>query len=235
MAVCVLLPAAVEAVRPLDTEDTGVLEPGSSEVETSLDLARRHAESTFGTHVVVSHGVLPHLEARVETGVAALDRPGHGASAGPADSLIGFKFRLRDDSTRGPGVLLAAAVSLPTGDEDRGLGDGDPAVLALIALSHALGPVTLTANAGYVWSVAGRAGDTVLAALAAEYRLGAGWTLVGELVGTLGVGEQPDRLVSRVGAAWQVNPHIRLDAAAATAIGRGSDDLLVTVGATFRF
>ena len=230
-----LLPAAVEAVRPLDTEDTGVLEPGTSEIETSFDLAHRRAESTFGSHVVVSLGVLPHLEARIETGVAAIDRPSQSASAGPGDSLIGFKYRLRDDSTGAPAVLLAIAASLPTGDEDRGLGDGDPAVLALIAVSHVLGPVTLTANAGYVWSGAGRAGDTVLAALAAEHRLGAGWTLVGELVGVLGVGERPNHLVSRLGVAWQVNPHIRLDAAAATAIGRGSDDLIVTVGASFKF
>ena len=230
-----LLPAAVEGVRPLDTEDTGVLEPGTTEIETSLDLARRHDESTFGSHVVISHGVLPRLEARVETGVAAFERPGTDASAGAADSLVGFKYHLLDESTRTPAILLAAAVRLPTGDEDRQLGAGDTAVVALIALSRAWGPLTLTANAGYVWSVAGRAGDTVLAALAAECRLAARWTLVGELVGILGVGDQPNHVVSRLGAAWQVSPHVRLDGAAATAIGRGSYDLIVTLGATFRF
>ena len=131
-------------------------------------------------------------------------------------------------------MLLAAAVRLPTGDEDHRLGEGDTAVVALIALSRAWGPLTLTANAGYVWSVAGRAGDTVLAALAAEYRL-ARWTLVGELVGILGVGDQPNHVVSRLGAAWHVSRHVRLDGAAATAVGRGSHDLIVTLGATFRF
>ena len=230
-----LLPAAVEGVRPLDTEDTAVLEPGTTEIETSLDLARRHDESTIGSRLVVSHGVLPRLEARVETGVTAVDRPGTGASAGPGDSLFGFKYHLLDESTRAPAVLLAAAVRLPTGDEDRQLGAGDSAVVALIALSRAWGPLTLTANAGYVWSVAGRAGDTVLAALAGEYLVAAGWTLVGELVGILGLGDQPNHVVSRLGAAWQVSPHVRLDGAAATAIGRGSHDLIVTLGATFRF
>ncbi len=229
------MPAAVEAVRPLDTEDTEVLEPGTTEFETSLDLARRHSDSTFGSRMVVSHGVLPRLEARVEAGVAAVDRPGTGASAGAGDSLVGFKYRLLDESPRAPAVLLAAAVRLPTGDEDRQLGEGDTEVVALIALSRAWGPLTLTANAAYVWSVAGRAGDTVLAALAAEYRLAAHWTLVGELVGILGVGDQPNHVVSRLGAAWQVSRHVRLDGAAATAVGQGSPDLIVTLGATFRF
>ena len=128
-----------EGSRPLDTEDTTVLDVGAGEVETSVELARLRDESAFGSRLVVSVGVLPRLEARVETGVVALDRPGEAASAGPGDTLVGVKYRLLDESPSRPAVLLATAVRLPTGDEVRSLGEGDTAVLALVAASRVWG------------------------------------------------------------------------------------------------
>ncbi|HXD97571.1 MAG TPA: transporter [Candidatus Acidoferrum sp.] len=230
-----LSPALVDAVRPLDTEDTGVLDPGAGEVEASLDLARQHDASAFGGRLVVSLGVLPRLEARVETGVVAVDRPSTAASAGAGDSLAGFKYRVLDESSHAPAVLLATAVRLPTGDEERGFGVGDTAVITLAAVSRTWASVTLTANAGYVFSVAGRSDDTVLASLAAEQKFGPAWTLLGEFVAVFGVGDQRDHLITRLGAAWQARSHIRLDGAVATGIGRGSETLIVTIGTTFRF
>jgi hypothetical protein len=222
-------------VRPLDTEDTGVLGPGAAEIEASLDLARQHHDSAFGSRLVFSLGVLPRVEARVESAVVAVDRPGTAVNAGAGDSLVGFKVRVVDESSHAPAVLLAAAVRLPTGDEDRGLGVGDTAVIALAALSRAWGSLTVTANAGYVFAVAGRTADTVLASLAPEYQLTPTWTLLGEFVAVLSVGDRPDRLITRIGAAWQVGQRIRLDGAVATGIGGASEDLIATVGATFRF
>jgi hypothetical protein len=222
------------AVRPLDTEDTGVLDPGVVEVETSLDLARNHDDNVFGSRLVVSVGTLPRLEARVETAVEAFDRPGV-VGAGVGDSLVGLKYRALDESVQAPAVLLAAAVRLPTGDEDRGLGAGDTAVIALAALSKTWGAFTVTANAGYAFSVAGRTADVVMGSVAAERHLASSWSLLGEVVALVGMGDQRDRVIARLGLAWQASTRVRLDGAVATGLSHGSEDLIATVGATLRF
>jgi hypothetical protein len=170
----------------------------------------------------------------VETAVQAFDRPGV-VDAGVGDSLVGFKYRALDESVQAPAVLLAAAVRLPTGDEDRGLGTGDTAVIALAALSKTWGAFTVTANAGYAFSVAGRTADVVMGSVAAERHLAPSWSLLGEVVALVGMGDQRDHVIARLGLAWQASQRVRLDGAVATGLGHGSEDLIATLGATLRF
>lgn len=236
VAVAIVLVAAfVDAGRPLDTEDTTVLDPGVGELEAGLDLSRGVDGSAIGSRLVASVGVLPGLEARIETSVVTLDSRGQRWRAGAGDNLIGLKYRLLAESSRAPAVLLAAAARLPTGDAARGLGEGELAVVALAAVSRGWGPLTLTANTGYAFAAGSRADDAVVAGLAAEYQLAVGWTLVGEVFALLGVRNAADPILARVGVAWQLGQHLRLDGAVGTGLGSGDADLILTVGATFRF
>lgn len=225
----------VDAGRPLDTEDTTVLDPGAGELEAGLDLSRGGDGSGVGSRLVAAVGVLPGLEARIEASVVALDPRGQSWQAGAGDGLIGLKYRLLAESSRAPAVLLAAAARLPTGDAARGLGVGEPAVVALAAVSRGWGPLTLTANAGYAFATGSRADDAVVAGLAAEHQLAFGWTLVGEVFTLLGVRTAADQILARVGAVWQLGQHLRLDGAVGTGLGPGNADLIFTLGATVRF
>jgi hypothetical protein len=219
-AAIVLVATLADAGRPLDTEDTTVLDPGAAEVEAGLELSRGDDGRALGGRLVAAVGVFPGLEARIEASVLASDPRGQSWRAGAGDSLIGLKYRLLADSSAAPAVLLAAAARLPTGDDTRGLGEGTPAVVALAAVSRRWGPLTLTANAGYVFEANGRADDAVLAALAAERQLAFGWTLVGEVFALLGVRNAADqKIVARVGAAWQLGRNLRLDGAVGTGLG----------------
>jgi hypothetical protein len=202
-AAVVLSPTAVHAARPLDTEDTGTVEPGAAEVETSLDLTRKGSTSAFGSRLVVSLGVVPHLEVRAEAAVTAIHSPGEPSRAGLGDSLVALKYRLLDESAGTPAVLVAAATRLPT--------------------------------AGYVFELSARTHDRVIAALAAEQRLGPRWTVVAEVFALLGVWGTDNHVVARAGATWQLLECMRLDGAVGTDLGRHAADLLVTLGATFRF
>lgn len=224
-----------EAARPLDTEDTEVLDPGTAEFETGLDLALQGDASAFGSRLVLSVGVLPRVEARVETTVVGLNPPGESIRGGPGDSLVGAKYRLLDEEPYQPALLLATAVRLPTGDADRGLGTGEAAVLALLGISRTWGAFTVTANGAYEWSLAGRRDDAVFVGISGERQIGPRWTLVGELVTVLGMAERPNRYVARLGATWQLREHLRLDGAVAAGRERGSEELIVTLGATFGF
>ena len=51
----------------------------------------------------------------------------------------------------------------------------------------------------------------------------------------LGVRNAADQILARVGAAWQLGRHLRLDGAVGTGLGTGDADLIFTLGATFRF
>jgi hypothetical protein len=160
---------------------------------------------------------------------------GESSRGGPGDSLVGAKYRLLDEEPHQPAVLLATAFRLPTGDADRGLGTGETAVLALLGISRTWGAFTVTANGAYEWSLTGRRQDTVFVGVSGERRIGPRWTLVGELVTILGIAERPNRYVARLGATWQLREYLRLDGAIAAGLERGTEDLIVTLGATFGF
>lgn len=234
-AAIIVVATLVDAGRPLDTEDTSVLDPGVGELEAGLDLSRGGDGSAVGSRLVAAVGVLPGLEARVEGSVLALDPRGQSWRAGAGDSLIGLKYQLLAESSRAPAVLLAAAARLPTGNDARGLGEGEPAVVALAAVSRGWGPLTLTANAGYAFAVGSRADDAALAGLAAEHQLARGWTLVAEVFALVGVGSAADQILARVGAVWQLGQRLRLDGAVGTGLDSSNTDLILTLGATFRF
>jgi hypothetical protein len=239
----VLAPGAALAGRPLDTEDTGTVEPGKAELELSGDFARNPEDNSWSTRAVLSFGLISRLEARIESTLLFLEprpaeddeeaaRKGRG---GIGDSLLGFKYRLLDDDAAVPAVLGSLTLRLPTGDEDRGLGAEDVDVGLLAVVSKAFGPVNLTLNGGYTFVTRDRNLDFWLAAGAVEYRATKEWSLVGEIVcglGIHGVHRTPDTIVLRAGSTWAVTDRIKLDGAVGAGLTRDSPDLLITVGVT---
>ncbi len=242
--VLVLAPGAAFAGRPLDTEDTGTVEPGKAELELSGDFARNPEDNSWSTKAVLSFGLISRFEARIESTLLFLeprpaeddeeaDRKGRG---GIGDSLLGFKYRLLDEADTVPAVLGSLTLRLPTGDEDRGLGAEDVDVGLLAVASKAFGPVNLTLNGGYTFVMRDRDLDVWLVAGSVEYRATKEWSLVGEIVCGLGihggVHRTPDTIVLRAGSTWAVTDRIRLDGAVGAGLTRDSPDVLVTVGVT---
>jgi hypothetical protein len=122
LAVCLYLlaaalgPPAAWAGRPLDTEDTGTAGPWTGELELSVTHERRDANHGWAPRAGVAFGLLPGLDVRVESGIAALEGSrGRDGEAGLGDSVVGIKYRLLDEAARAPAVLGAVAVRLPTG------------------------------------------------------------------------------------------------------------------------
>lgn len=231
----VLSPGAAGAGRPLDTEDTGTVEPGKVELELGADYTRNPEDRTGALTGVLSVGVLPGLEGRAESALIRLDQDGQGARGGLGDSLLGVKYRVLDETEARPAVLTALAVRFPTGDDRRGLGARGEDVQLLLVVSKGFGPVTLTGNAGYTVVTTDREADTWTLAGAAEYRLAKAWTLVGEVVGALGARQAADTAVVRIGAVYALTEGIRVDAAVGTGLGRDSPDLSLRVGVTIAF
>jgi Putative MetA-pathway of phenol degradation len=225
-------PSMALAARPLDTEDTGTVEPGKAELELSGDWLRSRQATVWAAKGVISFGLLPRLEARFESALLALDPDGDRARAGFGDSLVGFKYRVADETPTTPALLAALTFRLPTGDEERRLGSSgvDPGVL--LAIAKQIGPVIVTGNVGYVFVTRDRALDLWLVAGSVEYRAAARLSLVGEIVGKLGTDRVQHGVVLRSGAVYALSERIRLDGAVGVGISRGAPDVLMTLGLT---
>ena len=74
--------------------------------------------------------------------------------------------------------------------------------------------------------------DVVTRAGSLEYRTTARWSLVGEIIGTLGAVHARDMSVLRGGVVYAISHRIRVDSAIGAGLTRGSPDVLFTVGVT---
>ena len=228
-----LAPVISWAGRPLDAEDTGTVDPGKVELELSTDYAKNPGDNTWTLKGVLSAGVLPKLEARIESALLFL-HPDEGAGEkGIGDSLFGVKYRVLDETDRWPALLGAFTLRLPTGDEDRGLGAADIDAGLLAVASKSFGPLTLTWNGGYTFVTRDRNLDVWLLNGAAEYRLTPAWTLVGEVVNTIAAHQKGvDTVMLRVGGVYVIHERIKLDGAVGMGLTRESPDLVLTLGIT---
>jgi hypothetical protein len=223
---------SVWAGRPLDTEDTGAISPGSAELELSGDYTGSGGEHVWAAKGVVGVGLLPGLEARVESALLVLQPEGVGARGGLGDSILGVKYRLLDEAEALPALLGSLVLRLPTGDETRDLGAEGVDVTLLAVASKAFGPVTLTWNGGYTFVTQKRDLDTWILAGSVEYRATEAWTLVGEIFSVLGATQAPDVATLRVGNVYAITGRVKLDAAIGFGLTRESPDVTATVGAT---
>jgi hypothetical protein len=226
------------AGRPLVTEDTGTLDPGSFELEASVDYIRNsHIDrSLYGAALGLNIGLIPRLEGTIAAAALLTDPDAGHRSAGISDIVVRLKYRVIDETPSVPALMAALGTRLPAGDEDRGLGDPGVDVQALGIASKTFGPVTLTLNAGYTFVTDDRRFDVVNLNASAEARMTEAWALVAEAVGEVATRrEGDDRLVLRAGTIYAVGPRVRLDAAAGFGVTRSSPDVVLTLGMTVLF
>jgi hypothetical protein len=227
--------APSRAARPLDTEDTGTLDPGKFELELGGAFSRNPDDKAWSLRAVLAAGLLSRLEVRFELPVLFLEPDDGKSRAGLSDSIIGAKYRLLDEDSAGLALLGSVILRLPSGDSDRGLGTEGVDVMALGAVSKTVGLLILTGNAGYTFVTDDRDLDFWALAASGEYRLTNALSLVAEVVGLLSAHHEPDIAFVRGGATYAIRDNIRLDAAVGYGLTHQSPDLLVTVGVTIGF
>ena len=234
------LPGIAGAALPLETEDTGTTE----RVEIEVAAIYLSAPDADGGELAagVSVGLRANLEVQV-VGALALDDPVDGATeTGIGDSFLTVKYRFLDEGPSWPALLARFALRVPTGNEARGLGEGDPRVQLLLAASRGLGPVVLTANVGYTIATWDADTDAVFLGASLEWAVGGPWRLVGEIVGEVAVGRDADDVaLIRVGFTWDIFDagdapgllrQATLAGAAAAGLTSASPDVVVTLGIT---
>ena len=141
----IALSVAVHAQqRPLITENVDIIPPGSIRIEAGIDFMQGAKYSVSGIRgdltrvgvIGISFGMGPNVEFQIE-GVAQnyvsinsrgpsaipLDlAPGANSTNDTGDFTLAAKFKLRNETRRGPSLGFRFGVQLPNSNEARGIG-----------------------------------------------------------------------------------------------------------------
>lgn len=130
--------------RPLLTEDVDIITPGTIRIEAGIDFMQGARYSVSGLKgdltrvgvVGVSFGMGPNVEFQIEgvaqnylsinsRGVSAIPlsiAPGANSTNDTGDFTLWAKFKLRNETRRGPSLGFRFGVQLPNSSQSRGIG-----------------------------------------------------------------------------------------------------------------
>ncbi|HNT97757.1 MAG TPA: transporter [Elusimicrobiales bacterium] len=227
------------AMHPLITEDTGFLGKGGRQAEIGYE----YSAAEEGTDVYSRS-----LAAEVSCGLndrtdLLLTVPfGGWSSAGTSEDGLGdlaldAKFQVAEKA--GWAFALKPGLSLPTGDDKKGLGAGKSAYWVYGVAGRASGAWQYYVNAGYLLNKnkAGEKEDILKASAAAAYEVMEKTLLSVDLAYETNAdpAAASHPLSSVFGIVWSPKDTLDLDVGVKAGLNDAADDLGLLAGATFRF
>mgnify|MGYP001100206508 CR=1 FL=1 len=91
------------------------------------------APDTTVSSIYLRYGLLSNLAVQLDVPIVNLDFPRGGDETGLGDMELSFQLLTYEDIFGYPYFIPHVSVTLPTGDEDKGLGNDDPVITAGIA------------------------------------------------------------------------------------------------------
>ena len=231
----VLFTSGAYGAHPLNTEDTGTQGKGGWQLEVNGERNRDKVdgETTKGAQAaaVLSHGAAENVD--LQFGVPWQDT---GSARGAGDLFAALKWKFWEQGPWSAG--LRGAVTAPTGDEDRGLGNGRPTWAALLIGQYEGERWIFLAHAGYRRNsntVGDRASIGELSG-AVLYKAGERLKLLVDANRTTNADPQSDQSIRQmvIGAIWSPAKDLDLD----IGLRRGNDaaiDRAVMAGITLRW
>jgi hypothetical protein len=231
----IALPAL--AAHPLLTEDTGTQGKGGYELELGFAQARDGGVKALEFGPQLSYGVRDNLDLIARPTWLYVRGAGEGgATKGFGDTGLDFKWRYP-----APGPLtfgVRAGVDLPTGNEDKGLGNGKVSPHAILIATYLDTTWMLAANVDYVYDpLIGDRRDLWGASAAALYSVNSTWRISAEAA----TATNPDTsraswlTVVRFGAIATVAPGFDVDAGYQVRLTPAASARIILAGATLRW
>lgn len=247
-----LLSQPLFALHPLETEEAGTRGAGRFQLEIYGEFVEEEKDDFRETAVeavaVLSYGVADNVDLVAELPWNRYEVEGNGEASGeedgPGDLSLGVKWRFLDYEERGLSVALKPEVSLPTGDDAKGLGNGEVSggTALLVSKEGVLGRLHL--NVGYTRNEYGEEADDRLlhndiwhASFAGEINVTADITAVGNI----GVETNPEKEVEEDpvfligGLIYSATEELFLDAGIRWGLTDAEADTAFLAGVTARF
>lgn len=228
------------AAHPLGTEDPGTVPPLNLQVEVTGEYYHTAGEGNeIDPGISLTTGILSNLDLTLGAGYGILDPEEGSVEKGFGDLKLAAKWNFLKEKGNLPGLALKLGMTLPTGDENKGLGNGGYDASGNLIAGKAVGPVNLYINLGYtrVDKVAeGRKKNICAASLAGEWDIAESLALVGEvLYGSTGAdGEDPPVAVT-AGLIWEIADTLSIDIGARAGLTDTAPDWSILAGVNFTF
>ncbi len=185
-AALLAIAAPAHALLPLISDDTGTQGTGIWQLELSVDQTRtRDAGVTSrerALNVAFVRGVTDTLDLGINLPWLHNSATGAPSESGVGDTTLGAKWRFFDDE-QGWTLGVRPLLTLPSGSETRGLGNGRATGSLTLLSTVVAGPWTWLANVGYTYNGndAGDRRSLWAASTALLYALSEQWTLAADV------------------------------------------------------
>jgi len=237
LLLCLCIGGNSYAAHPLISDDTGTTGTGKFNLEMNVEYANDNGDSETQLAATLSAGIrenidlvatLPYLFTRIDEGSETLKEDGL------SDISLEVKWRFYEKD--GLSFAIKPGILLPTGYEDKGLGDGKAAYSLHFLTSKELDPVTLHLDLGYIKNRK-ELRDIWHYSLAAEYAVSKPLTLVANIGGET----NPDRksnvhpLFLLGGMIYKINENFSIDFGLKTGLNKAEADYTVLAGIILDF
>lgn len=240
--------AAARAAHPLISDDAGTQGKGGSQIEVNGQYARdketEAGSEAKGTAIdlesVLSYGIIDSLDAVLTLPYSSLRETVNGVGAserGVGDISGGVKWRFFEHE--GLSFALKPGVSIPTGNDEKGLGAGKYGYSTFLIATQEIEPWVLHLNLGYIRNnnLVDERENLYHASLATEYRI----KDIVRIVVNIGQERNPDLTSDRepvfglAGAVYGLTKSMDLDLGFKAGLSGPETDTTVLAGAALRF
>jgi hypothetical protein len=109
----------------------------------------RDQNSATLPHIEINYGLIPEVQIHLIAPLQYVKQEGKSSQYGYGDTELGVKFRFLKETNILPQAGIFPLVELPTGDSDRGLGNGRAQYFFPLWLQKSWGPWTTYGGGGY--------------------------------------------------------------------------------------
>lgn len=220
-------------------DDADTVGQGKAELEIATERASNDSgnSESWETAATVTYGLADRFDISLSLPHVVNKADDVATESGVGDVALGVKWRFLDaDALK---MALAAEITTPTGNEDKGLGAGRTQYGTTLIAAYELGDLSLFGNLGYryndnrveerknIWQYA----------IAAEYKLSEQWSVNTEYAQERNTDSSSNRDPSTLGLGFTFSPSelLDVDVAYQHGLNHAADDHLISAGLTFHF
>jgi hypothetical protein len=228
------------ATLPLSVDEADTQDPNTFQLEAGVGYERDTQCHHCDFPLALTYGVMPQWDIAAGFGGQLEQRTWHQHEgkgrrvSGLADLNLATKWMYLTESTYLPRQTLCPSVTLPTADDQKGLGSGETDYDLTWLASKSFGEKTgVHLNVGYSWlgdPPDEDKGDLIHYGVAADYQIVDSLQLIGELFGELELKDYESALQSNIGFRWEVIDDFLLVASAGSRISGDAPDFSAKVG-----
>lgn len=224
--------------HPLITDDSGTQGAGKFQVELNGEYAKDGGDSTTEVSASVTGGISDNLDLVISAPYQFLrfrDEEGNRITEdGISDIAVELKWRFYEKE--GFSLALKPGITFPTGDDEKGIGDGKAAYGAVLIATRELAPAIVHVNLGFTKNRS-ELRDIWHYSLSAEYEVNENLLLVGNV----GVESNPDRgsdthpVFLLGGLIYSLSDNVDIDFGIKTDLNNAGPDYTVLAGLAVTF